>query len=83
MAVVYHPPYEEFMDFMTSSPTLDEIINYRLSDPVETHIDQLLELNREGRLTAEQSTELDDYIRLEHIMRRAKILAQQQVHKPI
>jgi hypothetical protein len=79
MAVVNQAPYEEFMDFMTSSPTLEEIINYRLTDATETHIDHLLQLNRDGALTAEQAMELDDFVRLEHIIRRAKILAQKKL----
>jgi hypothetical protein len=75
MAVVLPAIYDEFMDFMTSSPTLEAIANYRLSDEAEARVSALLEANREGSLTLLQGEELDDYLRLEHMMRTAKLLA--------
>ena len=67
--------YEEFVEFITSSPTLEEIAEFRLSDEVEARISSLLEANRSGHLTPDEEAELDDYLRLEHIMRKAKIRA--------
>jgi hypothetical protein len=34
-----------------------------------------MERNNQGALSAEEETELDEYLRLEHIMRKAKIRA--------
>ena len=67
--------YEEFVEFITSSPTLQEIAEFRLSDEVEARISDLLEANRGGHITPDEEAELDDYLRLEHIMRKAKIRA--------
>jgi hypothetical protein len=75
MAVLQRTPYQDFAEFMTSSPTLEQIAHYRLSDESEARISYLLEANREGTITPEETDELDDYTRLEHIVRLVKIRA--------
>lgn len=75
MSVVQHTPYQEFADFITSSPSLEEITEYRLSHDSEAHISYLLEANRKGTITQQEQNELDDYTRLEHLMRIVKIRA--------
>lgn len=79
MAVMYPAIYDEFMDFMTSEPTLEAIVEYHLSDVSEKRISYLLEANRNGTLLPSEQEELDDYIRLEHMMRKAKLLALQKL----
>ena len=75
MSVVIRTPYQEFADFVTSSPSLKQISEYRLSDVSEGRISYLLEANRNGTLSSQESDELDDYTRLEHLMRIVKIRA--------
>ncbi len=75
MAIVHLRPYDEFIEFITSSPTLAEISEFRLSDESEARIHALLEVNKSQRLTPDEEVELDEYLRLEHIMRKAKIRA--------
>lgn len=79
MAIVNIGAYEEFVDFVTSSPTLEQIAAFRLSDATEARISALLEANRSARLTAEEESELDEYPRLEHIMRKLKIRAYEKL----
>lgn len=69
------PYYAEFVEFVTSRPTLEEMANYRLSESSEARLSALLEANRNGTLTLEEQTELDDYIRLEHLLRMLKYSA--------
>jgi hypothetical protein len=69
----------EFTDFMTSSPTLEEIANFRLSDESEARLSALLEANRQGTLTAEEAEELAEYGRLEHLMRLMKYRAYEKL----
>jgi hypothetical protein len=45
---------------------------YKLSEIVQERIEALLEKNRAGVLTQAELTELDDYMRLEHVIRVAK-----------
>ena len=75
MAIVQINAYDEFVEFIISSPTLEQIADFRLSEAAEARISALMEANNAGQLTAEQEDEFDEYLRLEHIMRKAKIRA--------
>ena len=67
--------YNEFVEFITSIPTLEAMLQYRLSDHTEARVAELLEKNRQDLISPDESQELDEYIRLEHIMRQIKIRA--------
>jgi hypothetical protein len=75
MAIVNLSAYDEFVDFITSHPTVEQVAEFRLSEQAEARIRELLDANRTRRLTAEEEAELDEYLRLEHIMRKAKLRA--------
>jgi len=75
MAIAQLKAYDEFVEFMTSTPTLEAISQFRLSDESEARIHALLDANESRKLTPEEEAELDEYLRLEHIMRKAKIRA--------
>lgn len=75
MAIANLPAYEEFVEFITSVPSLEQVSKLRLSETTEARINALLNSNREGTITPAESAELDEYLRLEHIMRKAKIRA--------
>lgn len=84
MEVTKVSAYDEFVEFITSSPTLEQIAKFRLSDETETRISELLVANRNRRLTDIEAAELDEYLRLEHIVRKAKIRAYEKLdtHEP-
>lgn len=71
--------YDEFVEFITSRPSLEEITDFRLSDEIETHISDLLQANRTRRLTDDENEELDEYLRVEHLMRKAKLRAYEKL----
>ena len=75
MAIAQLKAYDEFVEFITTSPTLQQMSEFRLSEESEAHISALLDANRNRKLTSEEEAELDEYLRLEHIMRKAKIRA--------
>lgn len=75
MAVAQLSAYIEFVEFITSSPSLDEMTQFRLSSDSEQRISHLLELNRINMLSDADEEELDEYTRLEHLMRQMKIRA--------
>jgi hypothetical protein len=75
MAVAHIHIYDEFAEFITSSPTLEQIANFRLSEESEQYVSDLLEMNRTRGLSADEQVALDEYLRLEHLMRMAKIRA--------
>lgn len=75
MAVVHISAYDEFAEFITSSPTLQEIIAFRLLPETEDRLNALLDRNRNQTLTSEERAELDEAVRVEHLMRMVKIRA--------
>lgn len=75
MAVRQMTAQDEFIDFITSLPALQEIIDYSISAMAQARVSELLSANRERRLTDAEVNELDDYERLEHMIRRAKMHA--------
>jgi hypothetical protein len=75
MAIAHLPAYDEFVEFITSTPTVEQVSQLHLSAATEERISTLLKANREETITPEESIELDEYLRLERLMRKAKIRA--------
>ena len=81
MATTAQPPvYEELLDLLAESADPDRLLAFRLSREKQARLDDLLERNREGLLTEEQSAELDDFERFEHVVRllKARVLHQRR-----
>jgi len=76
MAIVRLSAYDEVLDFLTSTPTPEQIIAFRPSQATQARINGLLEANRDGQLTKEERAELDEFEQIEHLMRQLKIRAQ-------
>jgi hypothetical protein len=73
MSAIDHPAiYEDLLDLLAESADAQRVLAFHLSDQKQARLDELLEKNREGTLTAEESTELDAYERFEHIVRLLK-----------
>jgi len=75
MDAVHVSPEKEFLDFITSAPSLEAIANYRLSPEADAYISTLLAANRNGTITPQESIALGEYSRLEHMMRLIKYRA--------
>ncbi len=68
--------YEELIDFIARrNPS--EVIAFRPSEEAHIRLDELLDREESSGLTAEERSELDHYLQLEHIMRMAKARARQ------
>jgi hypothetical protein len=74
--------YEEVFEFLTSTPTPEQIIAFRPSEVAQERIRYLLDVNRNGTLTAEERTELDELSQIEHFMQMLKIWARRKAAKP-
>jgi hypothetical protein len=81
MAIKQNHAYDEFIDFITSLPALEEIVNYTMSSATQVRVNELLTANKNRRLTDGEAAELDDYERLEHMIRRAKIRALEKLEQ--
>jgi hypothetical protein len=67
--------YQEILDFLISRPTAEQIIQFKASETAQTHLQTLLQKNREAGLTASESVELDLYEQLDTLMGFLKIRA--------
>ncbi len=60
---------------LSESPGPDEIIAMRVSNAAQDRMEELLERNREGKLSDDERREWDDFERLECLVRIGKISA--------
>jgi hypothetical protein len=67
--------YRHVLKFLTSNPSPEEIVNFKLTLQIQEHISNLLEKNRAGQLTAAEETELDGYGEINSLVRQLKIQA--------
>ncbi len=65
----------EIADFITSQPTLEDIIAYHISPSQQERIDDLLDRNREGTLSSDERQEMETYLIISHVMSLAKAKA--------
>lgn len=73
------PAYMELVDFIASGATPEAIVQFRPSDAVQRRVADLLDRKRDGQLSAEESSELDDFVQIEHLMIMAKARAHQRL----
>ena len=69
-------PYEELVQFIASlSPR--EVVDFKPSEPARQRVWELIERQKNSPLPAEDRSELDHYLEIEHLMRLAKARARQ------
>lgn len=76
------PIYLELVDFVAAGTTPEEVANFHPSPEAQARAAELVEREKEARLTPGENAELAHFLELEHIFRMAKgrarlILAQQ------
>ena len=69
--------YEEIIDFIAAGTTPEAVVAFRPSDCVQRRVAKLVERSKEASISAEDQSELEDYLQLEHIMIMAKARARQ------
>jgi len=67
--------YEEFIDFIAAGPSSEHVATFQPSEATRQRVVDLVARAKGASLSAAESEELDQYIRLEHIMRLAKARA--------
>ena len=70
---------DEVLDFLTSAPTLQQIIEYQISESAQMRVRYLLDQNRNGFLTAEENAEMDEISKFNHLL----ILVKARAHKKL
>lgn len=81
MAVAKSPIYAEIYEFLVSAPTPEQIIQFRASEETQARVRDLLDANRENRLSPQEHEELDEFERVNHFVGMLKIYARQQLQK--
>jgi hypothetical protein len=82
MSTVDHPPiYDDLVELLAKNAEPEELLAFQLSGEKQRRLDDLLDKNREGSLTASESAELDAYEQFEHVVRllKARVRRKQQL----
>lgn len=53
--------YRSVLTLLTSNPSSEKLLKFKLAPRIQEHISELLEKNRIGRLTPAEEAELDEY----------------------
>ena len=69
--------YEEIIDFIAAGTTPQALVAFHPSLSVQQRVAELVERSKDGSISAEDKSELEDYLQLEHIMIMAKARARQ------
>ena len=72
--------YEEIIDFIAAGTTPEAVAAFHPSNAAQQRVAELVERSKDGSISAEDQSELDDYLQLEHIMIMAKARARRSTH---
>ena len=67
--------YDELVDFIAAGSTPASLIDFQPSQESKARVQELIRKEKDAGLLPEEATELDDYLKLEHLMRLAKARA--------
>jgi hypothetical protein len=73
--------YEEVIDFIAAGSNPSSVVAFRPSGATRGRVAELVAKERAGALNTEESSELEHYLQLEHIMRLAKARAKQHLSR--
>ncbi|MHB8626540.1 MAG: hypothetical protein ACYDBJ_07740 [Aggregatilineales bacterium] len=59
---------DEVIDFLVSSPTLEQIVNFHASDVIQAHVSELLDRKRNAMITAAEMDEMEEISCLNHFV---------------
>lgn len=67
--------YSDVADLLVSQPSLEDLANFRFAEPIQRYIENLLEKNREGELSADEKLELEHILAINHVISLTKAKA--------
>lgn len=68
-----HQAAGDLIDLLVSNPSEQIVRDYQFDPSVQERVNTLLEKNRQGILSNAEAVELDDYLKLEHVVRLLKL----------
>jgi hypothetical protein len=73
--------YDEFVDFISGGNTPHSVVDFRRSDETKDRVAELLRRQKAESLSADETAELNQYLRIEHLMRLANARACQRLQQ--
>lgn len=73
--------YDEFVDFIAAGSTPQSVVDFRPSDETKTHVADLIRRQKTESLSPDETSELNHYLQIEHVMRLAKARARQRLQR--
>ncbi len=67
--------YDEIVEFIAAGTTPDSVVRFEPSQETKDYVANLIQKEKTAGLTPEESSELDHFVKLEHLMRLAKARA--------
>ncbi|MBL8156804.1 MAG: hypothetical protein JNM70_21685 [Anaerolineae bacterium] len=67
--------WDEVDDFLTSTPTPRNIIDFQLSESAQERYRRLIQLSQDGRLNPDERIELYEHMAVETFLKRLKLKA--------
>jgi hypothetical protein len=74
--------YEEVIDFIAAGTTPDNLVAFRPSEAAKQRVTELILREKNTGLTPDETSELNHYMQLEHLMRLAKARARKYLSVP-
>lgn len=73
--------YAEIVEFFAAGATPERILNFQLSEEAKEHIADLIYAHKNQDLTADEKTEVDNFLVIEHLLTLIKAVAHKHVVK--
>lgn len=67
--------YDEIVEFIAAGSTPDSVARFEPSQRTKDYVADLIHKEKTAGLTPQESSELDDFMKFEHLMRLAKARA--------
>jgi len=71
--------YDELLDMLADESLAPSILDFHASFEIQARIDDLLEKNCSGRLSAEGFSEVEEFERVDHLVRILKARVRQKL----
>jgi hypothetical protein len=71
---------QEVLSFLMRQPMPQDILSFKVSEVAQARLKVLLDRNRSGQLSEDESLELDSYEQLDQLMQMLKIRAYEVTH---
>lgn len=69
--------YDEIVDFFAAGTTPEAVVAFRPSKETTRRVAELVAKTKDGSISTEEQSELEDYLQIEHILILAKARARQ------